>query len=142
MTTIVRVGDPALAWRPAPQPQLTALFSPRRPASWEDVESELAEAFTLSRNAMERGGVAIFLLRSDAVLGLGDAADAALCGALLGGVRTLALEGRRRGLRAHAICLDPAVPANPDPCIEWLCNSGATGCVIHLSDSHLGKVPA
>jgi hypothetical protein len=124
------------------EPSPTQLvFAPARPSCWEHVERELLLAFELTRTMASRPGVIVYLLRSEAMLGLADPLDACLCGALVGASRALSLEGRRAGLRSHALGYCTEEEQELASWLQCLFSGAATGQVVHVGGAALGKVP-
>lgn len=111
------------------------------PQSWADVENQLLDAFRLSREAMGAGAASVFVVNGEAAYGHAAPLRAALATALLGGVRSLAVEGQRKRIPAHAVTVardgDPDVAAEA---VRYLLGAGVpTGQLLHCDATHIGR---
>ncbi|MBF6245655.1 hypothetical protein IU471_19005 [Nocardia elegans] len=108
--------------------------------SWPDAEAELAEAFTLGREAALADAPIVYLVRSAALLGRSAPLDAAVATGLLGGARAIAFERRKARGYASVVALGADVaPATVADSIELLlAGRAANGQILTLGSDHLG----
>jgi hypothetical protein len=140
-----------------PEDALVLDASAAAPASWDELEAELVEAYRLSRRAVAAGAPVVYVVDGAAVYGHAPPLRAALASGLLGGARSLAAEGRRKGIPAHAVTVAraDAGAAGPDAdrsadawsqaadAIAWLLRSRPpTGQLLHCDPTHVGRPPA
>lgn len=120
------------------------VFGPEQdtPSTWAAVRASLVAAFDLTQQAMAAGAPVVYLILQPALLGHRGPVPGMLAGALASGVRELAMEGRRRGVRANGLTYDDAT--DPATLARWartlLELDGPSGDVIHLGRGHDGKV--
>ncbi|NLT07289.1 MAG: hypothetical protein GXY03_13410 [Solirubrobacterales bacterium] len=114
------------------------------PSSWAELEAELLAAYRLSQRAVAAGAPVVYVVDGAAVYGHAAPLRAALATGLLGGARSLAAEGRRDGVPAHAVTADPSAPVAPvADTVAWLLAGGAaTGQLVHCDDVHVGRPAA
>ncbi|MEA2141995.1 MAG: hypothetical protein QOI64_425 [Solirubrobacteraceae bacterium] len=125
----------------APGDGLVFAADDAEPAGWEALEDELAECFRLSKEAAAAGAPVVYLLSQPDLLGQRGALRAMRAGALLSGLRSLALEGARDGLRANAVAIGEE--ADPERVATWvrvlLTEPGVSGELVRVDAAHLGK---
>lgn len=120
------------------------VFGPEEdaPSTWAGVRASLVAAFDLTRQAVAAGAPVVYLILQPALLGHRGPVPGMLAGALASGVRELAMEGRRRAVRANALTYDDTT--DPAVLARWvralLELDGPSGDVIHLGRGHDGKV--
>lgn len=120
------------------------VFGPTQdnPSSWPEVRAMLATCFTVTKEAAEAGAPIAYLISQPALLGARGPCPGMLAGALVSGVRAMAMEGRRSGLRINGLTYDDHTDA--DVFARWvrvvLELDGASGDIIHLGSHHHGKV--
>jgi hypothetical protein len=114
------------------------------PSSWDEVEAILVDTYQRSRKAMAIQAPIVYVLSGPAVYGHATPLASALAAGLLGGARSLAIEGVRKGVRVHALTLAP----DPDldvaaSMIKWMLSDATpSGQVVHCDATHLGRPPA
>jgi NAD(P)-dependent dehydrogenase (short-subunit alcohol dehydrogenase family) len=124
-----------------------------------EVTSALTAAFVAAREALEaRRPVAVVVAEGD-LLGQGHPLDAAVAAALLGMVRTLAIEGANPGWRINMVAgpgvaedwddlaVAPEVEAADEEdavalTVAMLAESELTGQLLQVGGANLGKLPA
>lgn len=119
------------------------VYEPGNDVTVDQLEDELARAFSSIRAAIDEGEAVVVVLDDRDVQGVGDPAQAALAHGLLGLVRALATEGRKPGWRIAAMSSTGAVePAERQRWIDHLSESGSiAGSLVRLGGEHLGRVP-
>lgn len=112
------------------------------PQDYATVEAELLHCFRLSKEAAAVGAPIVYILSQADLLGQRGALGAMREGALLSGIRSLALEGARDGLRANAVATGDE--ADPRRVAAWvghlLTEPGVSGELVRVDATHLGKV--
>jgi NAD(P)-dependent dehydrogenase (short-subunit alcohol dehydrogenase family) len=108
-----------------------------------DLEPALLAAFRRARAALAAGRPVVAVVRDGDLLGHGEPADAALANAVLGLVRTLAVEGVREGWTVNALAVGEGVSEQQRA--TWTRRLGegeaAGGALLRLGELHLGRVP-
>ena len=119
------------------------LIEGARPASHDDVEPALRDAFLRARAALAEARAVVVVVREEDLLGHGEPAAAAVAGGLVGLVRALAMEGTRDGWAINALTVTDAVDATDRArWIERLGEPGtAAGAVVRLGALHHGRIP-
>jgi hypothetical protein len=116
--------------------------APEPPPDYPALEAELLECFRLSKEAAAKGGPIVYVVAQADLLGQRGALGAMRAGALLSGLRSLALEGARAGLRANAVATGDE--ADPHRVARWighlLSESGVAGELVRVDAAHLGKL--
>ena len=141
----VRVGEhparQALEWGGGERDGL--VFAPVQDLpDWAAVEDELAEAFTLSREATLADAPVVYLLRMRAVLGRAAPLDSAVAAGLVAGARALAFEGQRHARYATVVAAaDDVAPETIAEAVGFAIESrGSLGQVLTLGTEHLGAL--
>jgi hypothetical protein len=108
---------------------------------WADVKNELDRAFQMSRTAAQTEESFVYVVHHDDLLGRRGAGNAIVATGLLSAARTAAIEGSRKGWTANVIAYDDdADPQQVERWANWMLDSnGATGELIRIGSSHLGK---
>ena len=108
---------------------------------WADVKNELDRAFQMSRTAAQAEESFVYVVHHDDLLGRRGAGNAMVATGLLSAARTAAIEGSRKGWTANVIAYDDgAEPLHVQTWANWMLDSnGATGELIRIGNSHLGK---
>lgn len=105
------------------------------------VGERLLEAFRELRDGIGAGRAVVVLLDDGDLLGQGAPEDAAVANALLGMVRSLALEGASKGWRVNAVTTrgdgHPALAATVD---HLGATPGLSGQLVRLGTDHLGRL--
>ena len=109
---------------------------------WEDVQSELEDAFTASAQAATEEVPVVYLVSSDALLGRTGVGNAMVATALLSGARTLALELRKAGVPVNVI--GTSSDTDVGEVAHWVRqlltrSGGPTGELIQLGGTQIGK---
>jgi hypothetical protein len=114
------------------------------PASWEELEELLVEAFALSKRAFAGAAPVVYVIDEASLYGHRSPLRAMLANGLLGGIRSLAAEGSRDGIPAHAVTLDdPAQLSLAADAVLWLLSHpGASGQAHHCGVAHLARPAA
>ncbi len=114
------------------------------PRGWDELEADLLRAYRLSRQAMTARAPVVYVLDGPSVYGHGSPLRSALATGLLGGVRSLAAEGRCHGIAAHAVTVDATVdaPARAAAVAALLRDRPATGQLVHCDAVHVGRPAA
>ncbi|MFA6577311.1 MAG: hypothetical protein WCS84_17945 [Nocardioides sp.] len=113
------------------------------PADWAALEAELDTVFRLTQQAVLAGEPIVYVIHEPAIWGHATPLRSALATALMGGMRSAAVEGARAGLAANVVATDVDVdPARLADAIEFLLTSGLTGQVLTCGTTHLGRPAA
>jgi hypothetical protein len=109
--------------------------------AWEDIATELARIFDLSRAAAVSEESIVYVVRQDDLLGRRGPGNAMVATGLLSASRTAALEGARKGWTSNVIAYDEdADLASVEAWSETLLDSGGvTGELIRVGPGHIGK---
>lgn len=115
------------------------------PETWAAAREVLTAAFDLARQAKADGAPIVVVVDGAAVYGHAGPLSAAVAAGLLGGVRSQAVEGQRKGIPAFAVTaskdkesLLPAAAA-----IRYaLSGEALTGQVLHADLAHVGRPAA
>ena len=110
-------------------------------SGWDEVKSELTEAFTGAREAAKSETSMVFVVRNDDLLGRNGPAKAMAAAGLVSAARTAGLEGASKGWTANVVAYDLVV-AHEDVLEQAslvLKNGTVTGEVIHMGPGHIGK---
>jgi len=108
---------------------------------WADVKAELGRAFQMSRTAAQAEESFVYVVHHDDLLGRRGSGNAMVAAGLLSAARTAALEGSRKGWTANVIAYDDEADREQvERWANWMLDSnGATGELIRIGHSHLGK---
>lgn len=109
---------------------------------WEEVRSELARAFQMSRSAAQQRESFVYVVHHDDLLGRRGPGNAMVATGLLSAARTAAIEGARTGWTANVVAFDDdADPENVRAWAERLAGEdlGVSGELIRVGSTHLGK---
>lgn len=110
------------------------------PRDWAELEVELNRAFELTRQAVLEGGPIVYVVHEPSVWGHEPPLRSTLATALLGGMRSAALELTRSGLPANAVALsDPEDVDEAADCVAWLLQGRLTGQLLTCGATHLGR---
>ena len=108
---------------------------------WADIKAELDRAFQMSRLAAQAEESFVYVVHHDDLLGRRGAGNAMVATGLLSAARTAAIEGSRKGWTVNVIAHDD--DADQEQVRDWanqmLDSNGATGDLIRIGSSHLGK---
>ncbi len=147
-TALVLAGDQDLATPLGEQgllarPGLVYDASRCDPADYEALEAELDEVFRHTQEAVLAGVPLVYVVREPGIWGHDAPLRSALATALLGGMRSAAVELSRKGLAANAVAVgDAAEPVRVALCVGFLLDGHLTGQVLTLGTSHLGRPAA
>jgi hypothetical protein len=127
---------------PEPGDGLVFMAEPPAGEGFAAIEAELLECYWLSRRAAAAGAPVVYVVAAAHLLGQGGVAGGILAGALLSGMRALAMEGAREGMRANVVAFgDPLdVPAVARWVAALLRDESVSGELVRLGAAHLGKV--
>lgn len=144
MNPVVLAGSPRLAEHLAPdQPGLVYDASTSDPADWEALEAELDEVFRLTQQAVLDGVPVVYVVHEPSIWGHDAPLRAALATALLGGMRSAAVELTRAGIAANAVAVgDDAEAARTARAVLFLLEGDLTGQVLTSGVTHLGRPAA
>jgi len=108
---------------------------------WSNIRAELDRAFQMSRTAAQAEESFVYVVHHDDLLGRRGSGNAMVATGLLSAARTAAIEGSRKGWTANVIAYDDdAEPEQVERWANWMLDSnGATGELIRIGNSHLGK---
>jgi len=108
---------------------------------WEQVRTELARAFRMSRDAAQAGESFVYVVHHDDLLGRRGPGKAMVAAGLLSAARTAAIEGSRKGWTANVIAYDDEAPRDEVErwAVSMLNSHGVTGELIRVGSSHIGK---
>ena len=108
---------------------------------WSNIRAELDRAFQMSRTAAQAEESFVYVVHHDDLLGRRGSGNAMVATGLLSAARTAAIEGSRKGWTANVIAYDDdAEPEQVERWANWMLDSnGATGELIRVGNSHLGK---
>ena len=108
---------------------------------WDEIRTELQRAFQMSRAAARAEESFVYVVHNDDLLGRRGTGNAMVATGLLSAARTAAIEGSRKGWTANVIAYDD--DADLEQVKQWsrrmLDSNGATGELIRIGSSHLGK---
>jgi NAD(P)-dependent dehydrogenase (short-subunit alcohol dehydrogenase family) len=106
------------------------------------LETALLDVFNECRAALGAGRAVVVVLREEDILGHGTPVDAAAAHAVVGLIRGLAVEGVRDGWRINGVTV-----SGDEPEEKWMvwahrltAPEGATGAILRLGSTHLGRV--
>jgi hypothetical protein len=129
--SVVELPEGALVW----------VTDPTIGDSWEDVLSELTDAFDASQHAAKTGGPIVYVVNSDDLLGRNGPGRAMVACGLLSAARTTAIESRKAAVPVNVIALEELTA--PDTVARWVASlsqpGGPSGELIRLGGDHLGK---
>jgi hypothetical protein len=113
------------------------------PADWPTLEAELDRVFALTQQAVIAGKPVVYVIHEPSMWGHGSPLRAALTTALLGGMRSGAVETARAGVAFNAV----AVPDDVDPdelatMVSFLLSGRLTGQLLTAGSTHLGRPAA
>jgi hypothetical protein len=121
---------------------LVFMAAPPADEGFAAIEGELLDCYRLSQRAAGDGAPVVYLLSSRDLLGQEGVPGGIVAGAILSGMRALAMEGARTGVRANAIAF--AEPVDPPAVARWIAavlrDGSVTGQLVRLGADHLGKV--
>jgi len=108
---------------------------------WSAIKAELDRAFQMSRAAAQAEESFVYVVHNDDLLGRRGSGNAMVATGLLSAARTAAIEGSRKGWTANVIAYDDdADPKHVERWANWMLDSnGATGELIRIGSTHLGK---
>lgn len=109
---------------------------------WEEVKTELARAFEMSRTAAQAEQSFVYVVHHDDLLGRRGPGNAIVATGLLSAARTAAIEGSRKGWTANVVAFDDN--AERADVVKWAeslasDSEGVTGELIRVGSTHLGK---
>lgn len=126
-----------------PGPGLVYDASASDPADWAALEAELDEVFRLTQESVLGGAPIVYIVHEPSIWGHDAPLRAALATALLGGMRSAAVELVRAGIGANAVAVgDDADPVAVGRCVDFLLDSELTGQLLTLGSTHLGRPAA
>jgi hypothetical protein len=106
------------------------------------IEAELVECYRLSRRATGAGAPVVYVVPAADLLGQGGVAGGILAAAILSGMRALAMEGAREGMRANAVGFGD--PLDAPGVSRWVAalirDESVSGELIRVGAGHLGKL--
>jgi hypothetical protein len=109
--------------------------------AWEEVATELTEAFDLTREAFVAREPVVYVVSGGDLLGRGGTGRAMVACGLLSGARSAALEGEKGELAVNVLAVDDGITA--EVVGRWVARllegGGPSGELIWLGGSHLGK---
>lgn len=124
-----------------PEGALVWVTDPATGDDWEDVLSELTEAFEASQRAAKTGGPIVYVVDSDDLLGRNGSGRAMVACGLLSAARTAAIESRKTAVPINVIALEDVTA--PDTVARWVESlsqpGGPLGELIRFGGDHLGK---
>jgi hypothetical protein len=114
------------------------------PADWGEADSLLTDAFLACQEAMRKRRPIVIVVHEPSLYGHTSELRSALATALLGGVRSLAVEGRRDGIPVNAVATGgDGDRLQADETVRWLLEQDRlTGQLIGSGGVHLGRPPA
>lgn len=125
------------------EPGLNALVydaGPTDPADWSDLERLLLDFFRAAKTALTEQRSIVAVVDEPSLYGHASALRSALATGLFGGIRTLALEGRRDEVPANAVAASDAESVERIArTVRSLSGSGLTGQLLTCADAHLGR---
>ncbi len=109
---------------------------------WADIAAEMERAFQFARQAAMDEASVVFVVDADDLLGRGGAGNAMLATGILSAVRTMALEGWRKGWTANVVAWDGETGDRDG--VESIATAVSTpgtvtGEVIRVGPGHIGK---
>jgi hypothetical protein len=113
------------------------------PNSWPELEAELDDVFALTKAAVLEGAPILYIVREAAIWGHAAPLPSALATALLGGMRSAAVELARAGIAANALAVgDHDDPERVVRVAAFLLGGDLTGQLLTSGDTHLGRPAA
>ena len=108
---------------------------------WADVAAELDRVYARSRAAAQAGSGVVYVVHSDDLLGRRGPGNAMAATGVLSGARTLAVEGRKKGIPANVVAVqdDSDLDATARWIVAALEHDGPTGELIRIGGTHIGK---
>jgi hypothetical protein len=108
---------------------------------WDDVAELLARVYEESRAAAQAGSAVVYVVHSDDLLGRRGAGNAMVATGALSAARTLAFEGRKKGVPTNVIAIED--DSDLDAAARWIVSAlepgGPTGELIRIGGGHIGK---
>jgi hypothetical protein len=115
------------------------IWAPRDTAT-ANLEDELLRVFRRALDALTAGRAVVVVVREDDILAHGGALDAAAAHAVIGIVRTLAIEGQDNGWRINALSIDADAEIGHSATM-LATNTDASGALLRLGVEQLGRLP-
>lgn len=117
--------------------------SASEPQSWAELEAELTEVFRLTQTAVQQKQPIVYVVHEPSIWGHEGPLRSALATALLGGVRSAAVELTRAGLPANAVALGATEELDKAAStIDFLLSGSLTGQTLTCGTVHLGRPAA
>jgi NAD(P)-dependent dehydrogenase (short-subunit alcohol dehydrogenase family) len=134
---------PALeAVGPGTGPGLVFDASAAEPVDWDALDAILTEAFLACQEAMTERQRIVMVLHEPSLYGHTGELRSALAAGLLGGARSLAVEGRRHDIAVNAVATGEEDLVQVAGTIAWLLSQdGLSGQLICCGTVHLGRPP-
>jgi len=111
------------------------------PQDWAALEAVLDEVFRRTQEAVLAGEPIVYVVHEPSIWGHTSPLRSALATALLGGMRSAAVELARAGIPANAIAVGDEEVAI-DHAVGFLLAGDLTGQVLTLGGAHLGRPAA
>jgi hypothetical protein len=113
------------------------------PVDASALEAQLDEVFALTQEAVLAGRPIVYVVHEPSIWGHDTPLRAALTTALMGAMRSAAVEGVRAGLAANVVAVDEDVdPVQRDAAVDFALTSGLTGQLLTCGTTHLGRPAA
>jgi hypothetical protein len=140
---LVLAGDPRLSSFLTAAPGLVYDASTLDPSDWPELEAELNRIFQLSQEAVLAGVPVVYVIHEPSIWGHDAPLRAALATALMGGMRSGAIETARAGVAFNAIAVSDDVDlADLARNVSFLLASSLTGQLLTAGSTHLGRPAA
>jgi hypothetical protein len=124
-----------------PEGALVWVTDPTTGDGWEDILSELTDAFEASQRAAKTGGPIVYVVDSDDLLGRNGSGRAMVACGLLSAARTAAIESRKTAVPVNVVALEGVTA--PDTVARWVellsQPGGPLGELIRFGGDHLGR---
>lgn len=109
------------------------------PASWDELATQLDELFELTQQAVVERAPLLYILHEPSLWGHEPPLRSALATALLGGMRSAAVELARHGVPANAVATDDDHADRVARMVGWLLQGELSGQVLTCGSTHLGR---
>lgn len=131
----------ALSALDLPDGALVWVTDPTTGDGWEEILSELTDAFEASQRAAKMGGPIVYVVDSDDLFGRNGSGRAMVACGLLSAARTTAIESRKTAVPVNVIALEGVTA--PETLARWVQSlsqpGGPVGELIRFGGEHLGK---
>lgn len=117
--------------------------SASEPGTWEELEAELDSVFAGTQQAVRDGQPIVYVVHEPSMWGHTSPLRSALATALLGAMRSAAVELARSGGAANVLAVDEDTDGGRVArTLDWLLAGDISGAVVTAGTAHLGRPAA